>query len=141
MIGRLDGVRGQMLRFALAGCIVALVYILSTTLLATVLGVPFQLALAVGFCLGLLTHFTLQRFFVWTNHGGFALPLHQQVGRYLLLAGAQYGVTAASTSLLPPILGLPTEVVYLATVGLTVSINFLVFRNGIFHASPVVKAA
>ena len=81
-------------------------------------------------------HFTLQRLFVWTHHEEFALPLSHQIGRYLFVAAAQYGVTAASTALLPSALGLPTEVVYLATVAVLLVVNFLVFRNAIFHAKP-----
>lgn len=129
-----SGVFGQGVRFILAGGVVALVYLLTTTFLALVLGVPFQLALALGFCFGLAVHFTLQRSFVWMHEDDFALPLHHQAGRYLIIAGMQYGITAASTSLLPPVLGLPTETVYLITVPIVASTNFLVFRNGIFHA-------
>ncbi len=114
----------------------ALVYLATTTVLASVVGLPFQAALAIGFCVGLVVHFTLQRLFVWTHHEEFALPLGHQVGRYLALAGAQYGVTAASTALLPAALGLSTEIVYLATVAVVLVVNFLVFRNGIFHARP-----
>jgi len=124
------------MRFALAGGTVALVYLTSTTVLADVVVLPFQAALAIGFCLGLMVHFTLQRVFVWTHHEEFALSLHHQVGRYLVVAAAQYGVTAASTSLLPTILGVSTEIVYLATVAVVLSINFLVFRHGIFHSKP-----
>jgi putative flippase GtrA len=115
---------------------VALVYLTTTTVLAEVFGMPFQAALAIGFAVGLIVHFTLQRLFVWTHHEEFALPLHHQVGRYLAVAGAQYGLTAASTSLLPSALNVPTEVVYLATVAVVLSTNFLVFRHGIFHAKP-----
>jgi putative flippase GtrA len=123
-------------RFALAGGTVALVYLTTTIVLAEVIGVPFQIALAIGFCVGLVVHFTLQRMFVWTHHEEFALPLHRQAGRYLIVAGIQYGVTAASTSLLPTALGVPTEVVYVVTVAVVVSVNFLVFRQRIFHAKP-----
>jgi putative flippase GtrA len=112
---------------------VAVVYLLVTTLLFAT-GMPFQAALAIGFCVAIAVHFTLQRVFVWAHHEEFALPLHHQAGRYLALAGAQYGVTAASTSLLPPALGLPVEAVYLLTATLLTSINFLVLRHGIFHA-------
>jgi putative flippase GtrA len=28
----------------------------------------FQVALAIGFCVGLIVHFTLQRVFVWTHY-------------------------------------------------------------------------
>ncbi|HEY2768528.1 MAG TPA: GtrA family protein [Solirubrobacteraceae bacterium] len=126
------------MRFAIAGSTVSFVYLLTTTLLATVLGVAFQVALIVGFCAGVLVHFTLQRSFVWVHDDGFALAPSHQVARYLLAAGCQYGLTAASTSLLPAALGLPTEAVYVATVALVTLLNFLVFRHLIFHAKPRV---
>jgi len=129
-----SGLLGQGVRFALSGGTVALVYLGTTTVLAEVAGMPFQAALAIGFSLGLVVHFTLQRLFVWTHHEEFALPLSHQIGRYLLAAAVQYGVTAASTGLLPSALGVPAEIVYLATVAVVLSSNFLVFRHGIFHA-------
>jgi putative flippase GtrA len=131
-----SGLLGQGVRFALSGGTVALVYLLTTTVLAEVVGVPFQAALAIGFCAGVAVHFTLQRMFVWTHREQFALPLHRQAGRYLVVVASQYGVTAASTSLLPAALGVSTVIVYLATVAVVLSANFIVFRNGIFHARP-----
>lgn len=127
-------------RFAMSGGMVALVYLATTTLLAKVVGLPFQAALAIGFCAGLSVHFTLQRIFVWTEHEEFALPLHHQLARYLVLAAVQYGVTAASTALLPAVLDVDTEIVYLVTVACVVITNFLVFRHGIFHGKPVAGA-
>jgi putative flippase GtrA len=131
-----SGLLDQGVRFALAGGIVAGVYLLTTIVLAEVVGLPFQLALAIGFSVGLVAHFALQRIFVWAHREEFALPLRQQAGRYLLVAAAQYGVTALSTSLLPAALGVSTEIVYLVTVAVLVSVNFLVFRHAIFHAKP-----
>ncbi len=128
------GLLGQGLRFGLAGGTVALVYLATTLALADIVGVPFQAALAIGLGVGLSVHFTLQRTFVWVHHEEFALPMHQQAGRYLAVAGVQYGVTAASTLLLPSVLGVPVEVVYLATVAVVISANFLMFRHRIFHA-------
>ena len=133
-----SGILGQGVRFALAGGTVMLVYLTTTIVLADVFGLPFQAALAIGFCVALMVHFTLQRFFVWTHHEEFALPLRHQLGRYLTVAGVQYGVTAASTSLLPSALNVPTEVVYLMTVAVILCTNFVVFRHGIFHAKPAV---
>ena len=75
--------------------------------------------------------------FVWTHHEEFALPVHHQAARYLLVAAAQYGITALSTAVLPSLLGLSTEVVYLLTVALITFTNFLVFRHGIFHPRRV----
>jgi putative flippase GtrA len=131
-----DRLFGRGARFAVVGCVVSAVYLSTTTILASVFGMPFQLALAIGFCAGLVVHFTLQRTFVWVHSEGFALPFRYQIARYLLAAGLQYGLTAASTSLLPPLLGLPTELVYVVTVALATLLNFLVFRRLIFHAKP-----
>jgi putative flippase GtrA len=131
-----SGLVGQGVRFALAGGTVALVYLTTTTVLAEVVGMPFQAALAIGYSVGLMVHFTLQRVFVWTHHEEFALPLHHQAGRYLMFAAGQYGVTAASTSVLPATLGVPAEIVYLVTVAVVLSNNFVIFRYRIFHTKP-----
>ncbi len=127
---------GQGLRFTLAGGTVALVYLSTTTVLSDVVGAPFQVALAIGFCAGLAVHFTLQRLFVWRHDETFALPLPHQAGRYLMVAATQYGMTAVSTSLLPSLLGVSTEIVYVATVVVLTCTNFMVFRYLIFHAKP-----
>ncbi len=128
-----SGLLAQGARYALTGGTVTVVYLGSTTVLAEVVGLPFQLALAIGACTGVSVHFTLQRLFVWAHHEEYALPLHHQAARYLVFAGAQYGLTAVSTAVLPAALGLPVYVVYFATVAILVSLNFLVFRNAIFH--------
>jgi putative flippase GtrA len=129
-----SGLLGQGVRYGLAGATVALVYLSTTTILAEVVRIPFQIALAIGSCVALVVHFTLQRLFVWIHHDEFALPLHHQAGRYLTVAGTQYGLTIASTSLLPAALGVSAEIVYLVTVVVLASTNFLVFRHGIFQA-------
>ncbi|HEY3960341.1 MAG TPA: sugar phosphate nucleotidyltransferase [Solirubrobacteraceae bacterium] len=125
--------RGQGARYALAGSCVATVYLLATTILAVGVGLPFQIALLGGYGVALCLHFTLQRLFVWTHIAGFALPFRRQIGRYLLTSGTQYGLTAASTSLLPAVLRLTPEVVYLGTVPILTAANFIVFRHGVFH--------
>jgi putative flippase GtrA len=112
---------------------VTVVYLAVTTVLSQVVGLPFQVALALGFVSALLLHFTLQRLFVWVHEDGFALPLRHQVGRYLLMAGAQYGVTAASTAVLPGALGVATEIVYLATMAVVTTSGFLIMRFIIFQ--------
>lgn len=136
-----SGLLAQGMRFALTGCLVSAVYLLTTSVLALVIGLPFQVALAIGFTVAVGMHFSLQRLFVWTDHDGFALAFPNQVGRYLLAAGTQYGVTALSTLLLPPMLGLPTEPVYLMTSLLVASANFVLFRNYIFHGRPVIQGS
>ncbi len=71
---------------------------------------------------------------MWVHHSEFALGLGSQVRRYLVVAGAQYAITVATTAVLPRALGLPVTPVYVATVIVLASTNFLVFRGGVFHA-------
>jgi putative flippase GtrA len=132
------GLAGQGIRFAVSGALVATVYISVTTLLHEALGVRFQIALVSGFLCGLALHFTLQRLFVWRHHQSFALALHQQAARYLLICLTQYGLTALSTAQLPGLLGLPVEVVYLMTVLAITGINFTLFRGRVFHGVAAV---
>ena len=129
-----SGTVGQGLRYAISGTIVALWYLVATTILADLVGLPFQLALAVGFATAVLLHFTLQRFFVWVHHSEFALGLGAQVSRYLVVAGVQYAITAATTAVLPSALNLPVLLVYYATAIMLASMNFLIFRGRVFHA-------
>jgi putative flippase GtrA len=130
---RTDAVVAQGARFALSGVVVSIVYITITTLLSEVSHLRFQVALVIGWSAAVAVHFTLQRTFVWRSKSSFALPFKHQVGRYMVVAVSQLGVTAASTAVLPPLLGVPAEAVYLATAALITILNFLVFRNGVFH--------
>lgn len=130
------GIQGEMVRFVIAGGTVAVVYLGSTTLLADVIGLPFEVALILGYLIGLTVHFSLQRLFVWIHLDGFALRMPHQIGRYVCLACVIYGTTALSTTFLPGPLGLPIEVVYLSTAILISCVNFLVFRYRIFHGQP-----
>jgi hypothetical protein len=72
--------------------------------------------------------------FVWVHHEEFVLSVHQQAGRYLLLAGLQYATTAAAVAVLPSPLGLSSQVVYLGAVVVVTAANFLIFGSRVFHA-------
>lgn len=133
------GIRGQMFRFALAGTIVAIVYLGVTTTLHDAFGVRFQIALVSGFLTGVVVHFTLQRLFVWKHRRRFALAIHHQALRYLSMCFTQYGITALITSQLPKLLGLPVEVVYVVTACTLAAINFVFFRGSVFQ--PVAAQA
>lgn len=144
LVGRLpllrrDNLLGQGLRFTITGVVVSIVYIGITTTLAATSKMPFQAALAIGWCAAIAVHFTLQRVFVWTHSEGFALPFRHQIGRYLLVACSQLGVTALATTVLPSLLGLSAEIVYLGTSVSIMLTNFLVFRHGVFHPEPTER--
>lgn len=127
------GVSGEVLRFSLAGGTVLVVYLATTTTLADLVGLPFEVALVIGYLVAVVVHFTLQRIFVWIHLEGFALPMAHQAGRYLLASATIYGLTALATSILPGPLGVPTEAVYLATAALLACFNFVILRSRIFH--------
>lgn len=128
------GLLGRSVRFVIAGGFVAFIYLATTTLLANFFGVPFQLSLGIGFATALAVHFSLQRFFVWAHAEDFSLPIREQVGRYLLVAAAQYGSTALVTAFLPPALHVPTMIVFFTWTIIVTASNFVIFRHGIFHA-------
>jgi putative flippase GtrA len=137
-----SGFLGQLVRFGLAGGLVTLLYLTVTTVLSQVVGLPFEVALIIGFISALLLHFTLQRLFVWVPSDGFALGMSHQVRRYLLMAGSQYGITALSTAVLPSALGVSTELVYLGTMVVVTSTGFVVMRFIIFHGNgPAASGA
>ena len=128
-----SGVVGQGVRFLLAGGVVVVVYVTTTIVLADVIGLHFQIALALGFLVAMAVQFTLYRGFVW-RHPEYALPMHHQAGRYVTAAAAGYGFSAACTAVLPSALGVPVEAVYVMTVVALPLINFLILRYVIFHA-------
>jgi putative flippase GtrA len=128
-----DGVLGQGTRFALSGVVVSIVYITITTFLSEASHLRFQLALVIGWCAAVTVHFTLQRTFVWAHRKEFALPFGRQVGRYMLVAVSQLGVSATTTAVLPSVLNVSAEVIYLGTAACLTLFNFLVLRLGVFH--------
>jgi putative flippase GtrA len=130
-----SGLIGQGVRFVLVGGSVAFAYLTVTTVLADVFGVAFEVALAIGYAVAFCMHFTLQRWFVWVHDAEFALGFGMQMGRYALLAGTQYLITAATTAVLPGVLGIQVTFIYFATVAALTAFNFLVLRNKIFYAS------
>jgi putative flippase GtrA len=136
-----SGLLGQFVRYGLVGTIVTIVYLTVTTVLSQMIGLPFQIALAIGFVSALMLHFTLQRFFVWIQYDTFALPMGHQVGRYLAMTGAQYGCTAAATAVLPGLLGISTEMVYLATMAIVAATGFLVMRFVVFHGKTSARSS
>jgi putative flippase GtrA len=130
---------GQAVRFVVSGGFVPLVYLAVTSLLSAGFGVTFEVALAIGFLVAIMTHFTLQRVFVWRHAVGFALAVGHQVWRYLALAGVQYGMTAAATAILPAALGGSTEIVYLVTAAILSAVSFVIFRARVFHTEPAAR--
>lgn len=126
---------GQGTRFAIAGACVAGVYFVATLTLANVVGLHFQLALAIGLVIAIVTHFLAQRLFVYRHEDGFELPVEHQAGRYLAVTLVQYALSALSTAVLPRALGLRTDVVYVGTTVLLTLLTFLVLRRRVFHAA------
>jgi putative flippase GtrA len=120
-------------RYAVAGAVVALVYVGGTLLLSGPVGLPIQAAIPIAYVVAVALHFVLQRTFVFRHDGDFALSVHEQVVRYVLIAATQYPATAALTALLPELTGVSDQVAYLITVALISLTFFFVLRGGVFH--------
>jgi len=128
------GLRGQAIRYALAGATVAFVSITGTLVLAEAVGLAYEAAFGIAYAAAVVTHFTLQRYFVWSHHEDFALPLHFQIVRYLPIAAFNYGVVAVAIAILPHALHTQSRVVYLASTVSMTAISFVLFRSSVFHA-------
>jgi putative flippase GtrA len=129
-----DSLSGRAARFVIAGGAMAIFYLGLTSLLV-VIGMPFQAALIVSFLAAVVVHFTLQRLFVWSRRAEYALPMRQQLRRYLPLVVVQYITTAIATAILPKWMGLPVLAVYIGFALVYALINFLFFRARVFHAA------
>lgn len=128
-----SGVLGQGVRFVISGGTVAVVYVAVTTVLVHLVGMPFQLALAIGFTTALVTHFLFQRYFVWVHRERFSLSARGQILRYGAIAATQYVTTAAAIAFLPPALNVSTTLVYLVWTAVVSVGNFILFGRGVFH--------
>src|SRR4051794_1784674 len=126
----------QPIRYITAGGLTTAAYFGVTLVLNGAFGVPIQVAIPIGYLVGLCVHFTLQRYFVFRTHAGFEHALHHQLARYLLLAFAQYAFTAAATAVLPDVLGVDERIVYVAAALFATVAVFLTLRAKVFtHAA------
>lgn len=132
------GLIGQGMRFAIAGMTASVVSLGLTITLAQGFGLPFEAAFAIGYTIAVMTHFTLQRVFVWTRHEEFALPVHHQLARYLPIAVCNYATVALAIALLPHLLHVAALVVYLGATAVVTVMSFLLFRTRVFHAEELV---
>jgi putative flippase GtrA len=123
----------------IAGVSVAAIYLALTLVLAELIGLPFQAALAIAYATAVACHFGLQRLFVWRRQVDFRLSLRQQAGRYLLVVVGQYAATVAVTSTVPAALDLPSSVVYVVWTLLASLAAFLIFGRRVFHGHGPIE--
>jgi putative flippase GtrA len=128
------GLLGQGLRYAIAGATVAFVSIAGTLSLGEGAGLSYAVAFSCAYAVAVVVHFTLQRYFVWSHHEEYALPLHLQLVRYLPIAAVNYGVVEVAILVLPHALHIPERDVYLGMTVLMTVTSFLLFRTSVFHA-------
>jgi putative flippase GtrA len=126
--------RRQLVRYAMAGALVGVVYVGTTLLLSGPGGLPIQAAIPIALVCAVSLHFVCQRWFVFRDAHAFELAMHHQVGRYILLGLMQYAIAAVSTGILPGVLGVPERVVYVGTVCVSSAVGFILLRTRIFHA-------
>ena len=128
---------GPLLRYAIAGGCVAVVYLSLPLLLHDVVGIPIEVAIPIAYAVALTLQFNLQRHFVFHHVDQFALTTRQQIGRYAMIAAVQYPTTALATAFLPGLLHISSDAAFLIITG-TISLTaFLVLRGHVFH--PTVE--
>jgi len=126
---------GPTVRYGIAGCAVAAVYLGVPVLLNGMFGVAIQIAIPIAYLLAISLHFNLQRRFVFRHVATFALSGRKQAARYVVVAAIQYPTTALCTAVLPGVLGLSERTTYLGTA-IAISVTFyLVLRSHVFHAT------
>jgi putative flippase GtrA len=123
----------ETLRYVIGGSFTTIVYVGMTLTLARVVEAPIQLAIPISYATALLLHFLLQRNFVFQREDGFALERGHQLRRYLTTAATQYSLAALSTAILPGVLGLHEQVVYVVTALTLAAVTFLILRTHVFH--------
>jgi putative flippase GtrA len=123
-------------RYLVTGATVALVYIGLTLLLSAVAGLPMPVSVAVAYFIAVVVHFTMQRRFVFGHVESFALAVHHQIGRYIVVGGAQYLVMLGATEVLAPRVGVSGQVAFLVCAALLALLGFLTLREGVFHPHP-----
>ena len=106
-------------------------------LLSGPVGLDIQVAIPITYTVAVALHFALQRYVVFHDVGAFALAMHHQVGRYVAIGLTQYAVTAATTALLPKLLGIPPLLAYFIAVVTFSVTGFFVLRGGVFHPAPI----
>jgi putative flippase GtrA len=120
-------------RFLLAGGFITVLYLSLTTLLRTVFGAPWWLAIAVGYIVATSTHFVLHRRFVFRREEGFQLTMRQQLPRFVAVVFCQYLVTTAAMAVLPGLLGLPSLLVFFGVAATVTLASFMILRTRLFH--------
>jgi putative flippase GtrA len=124
----------QALRYVVSGGVVTVANLGLGLLLSGPLGIPIQIAICIAFVASLLLNYTLQRLFVFADRESFALAGASQFTRYIQLGAAQYVFTALATAVLPGLLGVSQQVVFVAAALFAAAVTFVVLRLAVFHA-------
>jgi putative flippase GtrA len=126
--------RARIVKFALTGTLVAIVYLVVTSALSVLAGAPTQLAVIVGYVCSLAVHFTVNRRFVFASSTGYALHLSAQGTRYLTVAFSSYALTALLVALSRRA-DIPELVAALGMPVAFAAVTFLTLRGWVFRAA------
>jgi putative flippase GtrA len=133
LLRRLMDQRAQPLRYAIVGALTALTYFSLTLLLAGPAGFPFALAMPCAYAPALMLHFVLQRVFVFRTPEGFALAMHNQARRYVVIGASQVVLSAIITSFVPDLIGVDERIVYVIATFALAGASYLMLRFHVFH--------
>ncbi len=128
------------IRFVLVGGLVAAWMFAAFAVLEVVVGLHPQVALVLSFASGLALHFALNRQWVFSSDGGYALHLTRQGRRYLVTVLIAYAFTALCLLIFSDVLGANPLIVYYSAAAVQGAVTFLVFRHWVFQEGQSTQA-
>jgi putative flippase GtrA len=120
-------------RFALSAVTVQVVYAALMAVFLLGLDLPRQAALAIGYSIALVLHFTLNRQFVFAPADGYTQGLTSHGSRYLASAVLVYAITAFGLALVPGALGIAPFIAWLLLATTIGALNFVLLGRFVFR--------
>ncbi len=87
-----------------------------------------------AYLLTVLTHFSIQRWWVFADRRSEQLPIKQQLPPYLLTVVLQWALVAATVGPISNRTGLDERIVYVAAVIIAAGCSYTVFARIVFRA-------
>lgn len=94
-----------------------------------------MLAAAVAYFFTVLTHFSIQRWWVFGDRRSEQLPIRQQLPPYLVTVLLQWALVAATVGPVSRSTGLDERIVYVCAVVLAAACSFTIFARIVFRVA------
>jgi putative flippase GtrA len=125
---------GQIIRFGITGVLASLVHLAGLYILTEYVGLWYLLSTTLGFLMGFVVSFTLQKF--WTFRDRATSAIRAQAGIYLLAQVASLGTNVLGVWLLVEIAGMHYMLAQFIMLAIVASGMFFIGKFIIFRERP-----